>query len=66
MIQVPPARVFKRSLFQILAIAAIGSPVLDGRVEDDAASRFRYGLASFRWFKSRSSLFDDPVGERNI
>jgi hypothetical protein len=30
------------------------------RVNEDAADRVRYGLASFRWFEPRSFLFGDP------
>ena len=29
------------------------------RVYEDSADRIRYGLASFRWFETRSFLFDD-------
>jgi hypothetical protein len=33
------------------------------RVKDDNADRVRYGLASFRWFDTRSFLFDDSDEE---
>jgi hypothetical protein len=29
------------------------------RVNEDSVDRVRYGLASFRWFETRSFLFDD-------
>jgi hypothetical protein len=29
------------------------------RVHEDSVDRVRYGLASFRWFETRSVLFDD-------
>jgi hypothetical protein len=33
------------------------------RVTDDSLDRVRYGLASFRWFETRSFLFDDSDEE---
>jgi hypothetical protein len=33
------------------------------RVNEDSADRVRYGLASFRWFHTRSFLFDDSDEE---
>jgi hypothetical protein len=33
------------------------------RVEEHGVDRFRYGLASFRWFEPRSFLFGDPDEE---